>query len=300
MQIALAFDPADDADAPRPPPPPLRRWWDPLIGCEVATLVIKHQKKRGPKGPRKRPPPAPPPHETETTMPQNENTTTNDAQPNLPHVTYRREVRVKLTDSDMARAGKQLSTLVRDIALLDDKRKAVAAQYSAEIKKLEQEIARLSSAMQDGEELRDLDVYDRYHAGVIEVRRADNHEVVSTRPATVADRETTGSDTGFPEVDEDGPPVDDTTTEDTAGESPTEDDFGGAVARGAGKGKGKGAKVELVESSVGDTVAHMPDDPAPEGEDPWPASETHEETEAPIEPKGKGKKGGSASKKARK
>lgn len=286
QQIALALDyDPDDADAPRPPPPPLRRWWDPLIGCEVATLTIKHQKKRGPKGPRKRPPPAPPPaNDTqETTMPE----TQNDNQPNLPLVTYRREIRVKLTDSDLARYGRQLSHTVRDKSLLDEKRKAVAAEYNAQLKDLEAKISRLSDAMQNSEELRDLEVYDRYHAGVIEIRRADNDEVVDTRPATVADRDVTGADNGFPAIDDEatGEPGDGAGEGEPEPETP-EEDFGGAVARGAGKSK-KAPKVDLVTSSVGDTVATMPDDE--DGDEPWPAEDPAKQPVEPEPKKGKGK-----------
>lgn len=181
------------------------------------------------------------------------NTTDTTAATNPQRRLFTRELRVRLTETEVTERGRKLAARRADRAQLDEKRKAVAKDYGGQLAQIDAELDGLQGAIQTGSELRPVQCYEDFRAGVIEIRRADNDEVIDTRIPTLSEQQVP-----LPGVDDDdgaglGDPWD-------AGDGEGDDDFGGAVAR---------AGVELVESATGGVVAHMPDD---EGEAPDPGA----------------------------
>lgn len=182
-----------------------------------------------------------------------------------------REFRVKLTPDEEREYGQKLAAGRAERRALDDKRKAVSKDYGGQLAQIDAELDRLTSAIRDKEELRPVRVYEEWHAGVIEIRRVDNDEVIDTRLPTISEQQ---ASFGGPYDDEVLPP--EPGIDEPEGVSPVaeDDDFGGQQSR-------KAAKLELVTSATGGEVAHMPDDdesevPVADGdvESPKPASKS--------------------------
>jgi hypothetical protein len=94
-----------------------------------------------------------------------------------------RELPVTLTDEELLRYGSMQAANAKRIDQLDEKKKSVAKQYSAEIAEIETEQKRLAEAISKKEELRPVICAERFHAGTVELVRLDTNEVVSVRPA---------------------------------------------------------------------------------------------------------------------
>lgn len=180
---------------------------------------------------------------------------------NLFTKTISKELPCKLTQEEQARYGQMLSSKVRERDLIDEERKSTAAEYGARIKGTTSEISRIAAALDKGEEIRPVDCHWQFHAGTMQLVRVDTGAVVTVRPATQEERQLSLGEAlaeeqpengapGFPTL-EDGPRGDELSTEDEP-EPP---------------------KLELVESSSGDTVAVMPDDDE-DGDDPFAHGET--------------------------
>lgn len=177
---------------------------------------------------------------------------------------FTRELRTKLTESEVTERGRKLAARRQDHHALDEKRKATNKDFGGQLAQISAELDSLQSAINTGTELRPIQCYEEFRAGVIEIRRADNDEVIDTRIPTLSEQQTSW----LPDdpVDPSGPPEPEPEDGEPEPAEPApedgEGDFGGAVARGAGK-----PKLELVKSATGGVVAHMPDG---EGEAPDP------------------------------
>lgn len=212
---------------------------------------------------------------------------------------FTRELRTKLTEGEITERGRKLAARRQDHHALDEKRKATNKDFGGQLAQISAELDSLQSAINTGTELRPVQCYEEWRAGVVEIRRADTGEVLDTRIPTLSEQQV-----GLPV-----PGLDDDEPKDGAageggeggeggdageGEGGTDgdEDFGGAVGRGAGKKP----KLEIVKSATGGEVAHMPDDD--EGEAPDPAALGG--LGKPAAPAGKGGKGkGSRPRKAK-
>lgn len=201
--------------------------------------------------------------------------------------TFTRELRVQLSEAEITARGRKLAARRADRAQLDEHRKAVAKGHGAEIARLDAELDGLQSAIQAGSELRPIQCYEEFRAGVVEIRRADTDEVIDTRIPTLSEQQTTlpGVDLGDDEPGEgsdEGAAADGEDAGDGGPAGDGDDDFGGAVAR--------------VKSATGAEVAHMPDDPE-DGEAPDPGALG--ELAKPAKPAKPGKAKGRAPRKAK-
>jgi hypothetical protein len=155
-----------------------------------------------------------------------------------------RELPCKISRDEAARYGQLLSAKVRERDLVDEERRSKASEYTARMKAISAEITRLAVAVDKGEEIRPVDCYTEFHAGTIRTIRVDTGEVVTVRPATQAERQTAIS---APHMDaphaSSFPDLDDEEREDRV------------------------ARVSIVRASLGDAVAHMPDDFDPADDD---------------------------------
>ena len=73
---------------------------------------------------------------------------------------HRREVPHKLTRDEVHDYGQKLASKEREYSALDEKRKSIAQQYRGDMAKVEADIARLTSAIDTGKELRNTEVVD--------------------------------------------------------------------------------------------------------------------------------------------
>lgn len=171
--------------------------------------------------------------------------------PTPPLRTFKREIPIKLSFSEIHDYGKRLARRKHEFDILDGKRKNVASQFKGQLAEIGADVNRLAAAIEAGEEMRNVDCYQETVGSQVFVKRADTHEVVDQRPATFADDQQAGL------------PFDD-----------DEDDLPSANYQGP--------EPEMVTSTTGGVVAHMPDDD--EGEQP---------IEDPVPPSnGKVKRGG--------
>jgi len=99
----------------------------------------------------------------------------------------RREILHQLTRDEEHAYGQKLAREERAWDVLDAKRKDVVAQFKGELSKISTEIARLTSALNAHEELRNTEVLDVLVGSQVVTYRADTLEVVDQRPASYAD-----------------------------------------------------------------------------------------------------------------
>lgn len=145
---------------------------------------------------------------------------------------FTRELPVALDDRELQVYGKMLAEKVKEVELLEERKKAETNSWASKIKIANAEIKRIADARAKGEELRPVMCRERIKGNVIEIVRVDRGEVVDTRPAELRDLQTSLPGTGVPEI-------------------PTE------LPDGSGPTEHNG---EDVVSSSGDTVHVMPDD----------------------------------------
>jgi len=113
----------------------------------------------------------------------------------------RREILHTLTRDEEHAYGQKLAKEERAWDVLDAKRKDVLAQYKGKLSEISTEIARLTSALNAHEEMRNTEVLDVLVGSQVVTYRADTLEVVDQRPASYADAQ----EDMFPEPgDEDG------------------------------------------------------------------------------------------------
>jgi len=164
---------------------------------------------------------------------------------------FSREIPHILSRDEIHDYGKRLARRKVEWDVLDEKRKNVAAQFKGQLAEIGSDVDRLTAAIDSGEEMRTTACYELVEGAHVIVRRADTHEEVDRRPALPSDLQES-----LPGMEE-------------------EDDFNGFNHQVKYEDE-----PELVTSSAGDIVAHMPDD---EGELP---------SEEPIPPPpAKGKRG---------
>lgn len=113
--------------------------------------------------------------------------------------TYRREVPVKLTRDEIHDYGKKLAAKQREHEAIDAKRKTVAKQYAGELSTVGEEIRRLTSAIDSGEELRNSEVYDVLEGSQVMTYLKATGELIDQRPAGYVDTQIDA----FPEEPED-------------------------------------------------------------------------------------------------
>jgi len=113
---------------------------------------------------------------------------------------FTRELPVRLTDHENQMYGKMLADKVNELKLAEEKKKQVTADHNNRIKVIEAEITRIAVARAKGEELRPVVCGERLHGNVIEIYRLDLSEVVDTRPAEMADLQTSMPGMGPPQI----------------------------------------------------------------------------------------------------
>lgn len=115
---------------------------------------------------------------------------------------HRREVPHKLTRDEVHDYGQKLASKEREYSALDEKRKSIAQQYRGDMAKVEADIARLTSAIDTGKELRNTEVVDVLVGSQVFTYTLDGVQI-DQRAADHADTQ----DDLFPEL-EDGEVVD--------------------------------------------------------------------------------------------
>ena len=103
---------------------------------------------------------------------------------------FKREVYVALTDHEVEVYGRKLAAKKAERDTLTERAKQAAAAFKGQIADVTTEVNRLASAINDGKELRNTDVYDRLDGSQVFTHRADNNELIDQRPATFADEQT--------------------------------------------------------------------------------------------------------------
>lgn len=113
---------------------------------------------------------------------------------------FTRELPVALNDHENQMYGKMLADKVNELKLAEEKKKQVMADHNNRLKIIEAEISRIAVARAKGEELRPVICGERLHGNVIEIVRLDLREVVDTRPAEMADLQTSMPGMGAPTI----------------------------------------------------------------------------------------------------
>jgi hypothetical protein len=161
-----------------------------------------------------------------------------------------RSLPCKLTREEVARYGEMLAAKLSEIDRVEEEKKIKVAEYAAQVKALEADVGRFSAAIKAKEELRPVDVFDRFVAGTMQTVRIDTGAVVTVRPATAQERQLSipGAAPLPPQPENGAPAFPDLT------DGPRGDDLA-APAGGEDEAVEAAASVgELVESSVGDQV----------------------------------------------
>jgi len=173
-----------------------------------------------------------------------------------------RELGVKLNDAEIKVLGRELGRKYAARQQLDDKRKLVAADFKSQIGKHDEDIRRMSSALEKGEEIRPVECVEYYEAGAIITKRTDTNEVIDTRAATLQERQRGlfGGDHGEG-ADTSAAPDDDVEDSDEGYEDFRVAHDGGAGTVRADDGERVG---EVVMSSMGDGV--FVGDESPDGD----------------------------------
>ena len=110
---------------------------------------------------------------------------------------HRREVPHKLTRDEVHDYGQKLASKEREYSALDEKRKSIAQQYRGDMAKVEADIARLTSAIDTGKELRNTEVVDVLVGSQVLTYTLDG-TVIDQGPASIVDTQ----EDMFPELDE--------------------------------------------------------------------------------------------------
>jgi hypothetical protein len=189
-----------------------------------------------------------------------------------PKRTFKRDLGYRLSFEEIHDYGKKLARKKVERDALDEKKKNLTKQLNGQLAEIDAEVDRLSDAVDTGEELRSVECGEFFEGSQKVVRRLDTYEEIDRGPLSWADQQTE-----IPGLDAD--------SDDFPSENHQQDGDVGEVP-----------PLEMVTSSMGDEVAHMPDDPEPvveldaEGEAP---------AEAPVPPAGdppKAKRGRKAKK----
>lgn len=103
--------------------------------------------------------------------------------------TYLRELPHKLTFSEIHDYGKRLARRRTEWDVLDEKRKNVASQFKGQLASIGSDVARLTAAIDGGEEMRNVQCYE-VHEGAFKIcRRSDTHEEVDREPLSFEDQQ---------------------------------------------------------------------------------------------------------------
>lgn len=97
------------------------------------------------------------------------------------------EVPCQLTHEETRLYGMQLARRKLERDAIEEKRKSVNTTYKGQLAEKDSEIDRLTSAIDTGSELRNMDTYDELIGSQVFTKRADTHEVINQCPASVAD-----------------------------------------------------------------------------------------------------------------
>jgi len=116
---------------------------------------------------------------------------------------HRREVPHKLTRDEVHDYGQKLASKEREYSALDEKRKSIAQQYRGDMAKVEADIARLTSAIDTGKELRNTEVVDVLVGAQVFTYTLDGTQI----DQRAADHTDTQEDM-FPSEDDSGPYID--------------------------------------------------------------------------------------------
>lgn len=105
--------------------------------------------------------------------------------------TSTRELRVTLTAEERAEHEKSCATLIRDLDVLEAKKREAVSEWNAKIKTLKKRMAKASEAAVEGFEVRDVECEDRpdFDSKVVRTVRTDTGDVVETRSMTADERQ---------------------------------------------------------------------------------------------------------------
>lgn len=162
---------------------------------------------------------------------------------------FKRECVFALTQDEIREYGKAQARRLREWDALDEKRKQVAGDFKNQLTEVQLDIDRLTNAINSGEEMRNVDVYQVLEGAHMVTRRNVDDVEVDRRPASFADQQSI-----LPGFEPD----------DAVGDEIVDDDFDGVSDFPTGN-EGRNVPV-MVTSATGGEVAHMPDDD--EGEVP--------------------------------
>lgn len=104
---------------------------------------------------------------------------------------FPRDLPVQLNETELDKYGELLAVAVREVALLEEKKKQDAAKWANQIKAKNLEVKRLADARAKGEELRPVMCAERLVGNVVNIIRLDTGGVVDSRPADLQDLQTT-------------------------------------------------------------------------------------------------------------
>lgn len=121
---------------------------------------------------------------------------------------FTRELPVQLNDHELQVYGLMCASKVKEINLAEEKLKQHNSQAKTAIKGMRQELNRIATARNAGEELRAVECAERISGNVIEIVRLDTkpHEVIDTRPAEITDLQPTLPEVNMDPLDSDVPP----------------------------------------------------------------------------------------------
>lgn len=103
--------------------------------------------------------------------------------------TTERTLPVKLTTSEILQHGRDMAKGRRDYAALDEQRKSVADDFKSRLAAADMTTERHARAVETGEEPRQVECADELIGNVVRAIRLDTGEILSSRPATAADKQ---------------------------------------------------------------------------------------------------------------
>lgn len=109
-----------------------------------------------------------------------------------------RELPVPLTNSEFMLRATELGQRVRDLAELEFEKKRVASRFKDRVDEMEGEVYKLTKIVNDRAEMRPVEVYEdiNFTREIVEIFRADTHQVIDHRPLTEPERKSMRSGTG--------------------------------------------------------------------------------------------------------
>lgn len=121
----------------------------------------------------------------------NTQTTTTSATPDVKIVPFRRNLRVPLSDKEIAERAQRAAHLLSERDHKDEEMKAAAKHAKAQIAEVEAELRRVSGEIRDGATYKDVECQRRhnYRLGKIEEVRLDSLEVIAERAMTDQERQ---------------------------------------------------------------------------------------------------------------